>query len=208
MKPARYSEDKLMMQFRKGDRAALEKVYTMWYSDLCYFAYRIINNLAEAEDIAAATLHTLLSRHDKFEGLMNVRAFLFVTVRNKCQNYLQFIKRKNDTHTELSEIQGDTENYILLEIIQGELIKEIHAEIERLPVKRKQVLKLFYIEGLEVSDIAKKLKMTPGAVSTNKTRALDQLRTVVFAKRLLLPVSSVILLFKQFINSSTNVFRS
>lgn len=208
MKPARYTEDKLIKQFKKGDREALTKVYNMWFPDLCYFAYRITDNLAEAEDITAATLQMLLSRHDQFEGIMNVRAFLYITVRNKCLDYLNFVKRQKTSHKELNEIQGDTENYVLLEIIQGELIKEIYEEIERLPLKRKEVVKLFFIEGLDITDIAEKLKMSPGAVSTTKSRALDQLRTVIFNKKILLPISGVVLIFKQLYSYSESLFRS
>ena len=207
MKPARYSEDKLIKDFKKGDRDALTRVYNMWFPDICYFAYRITDNLSEAEDITAATLQMLLSRHDQFEGIMNVRAFLFITARNKCLDYLKFVKRQKDSHKELSEIQGEEENYVLLEMIQAEVIKEIYQEIERLPLKRKEVFKLFYIEGLDVSDIAKKLKMSPGAVSTTKSRALDQLRNIILTKRLL-PISGVLIIIKQLYNYTENFFRS
>jgi RNA polymerase sigma-70 factor (ECF subfamily) len=197
MKPARYTEDKLMKQFNKGERAALDAVYKMWFPDLCYFAYRITGDLGESEDITSYALQILLSRHTQFETMMNVRAFLYVTVRNRCLDYLNYVKKKNASHKELFELQADNENYILMQMIQGELMKQIYEEIERLPEKRKKVFKLFYIEELDIPDIAKKLGMTPGAVSTTKSRALDQLRAIVSDKKLLPLTGFLVLCFRQ-----------
>jgi RNA polymerase sigma factor (sigma-70 family) len=195
MKPARYSEDKLIKQFNKGDRQALTRVYDMWFSNLCYFAYRVTGNMAEAEDITVTTMEALLSRHAHFETMANVKAFIYITARNKCLKYLQSAQKQKTSHKELHEIQDETEEYVLVQMIRAEMMKKIYNEIENLPANRKDVFKLFYIEGLEVGEIAEKLKMTPGAVSTAKSRALDQLRNIIFDKKLL-PAIGIILVIK------------
>ena len=196
MKPARYSDDKLIKQFNKGDRQALTSVYDMWFSNICYFAYKVTGDMAEAEDITVTTMEALLSRHALFETMANVKAFLYITARNKCLKYLQSAQKQKTTHKELSVIQGESEEYILAQMVKAEMMKEIYNEIENLPANRKDVFKLFYIEGLEVSEIAEKLKMTPGAVSTAKSRALDQLRSIIYEKKLL-PAIGLILVIKE-----------
>jgi RNA polymerase sigma factor (sigma-70 family) len=203
MKSARYTDDKLIKQFNKGERAALARVYDMWFSNLCYFAYRLTGDLAEAEDITVTALQILLSRHSQFETMTNIKAFLYITVRNRCLDYINYVKRQKASHKELHEIQGDTDDFVLGQMIRTELMNKIYQEIERLPFKRKEVFKLFYIEGLDVSTIAQKLKMTPGAVSTTKSRALEQLRNILFDKKLL-PATGMILILKQLYNYSAN----
>lgn len=196
MKPAHYSEDKLIKQFNKGDRQALTRVYDMWFSNLCYFAYRVTGDMAEAEDITSTTMQALLSRHEHFETMANVKAFLYITARNKCLKYLQSAQKQKTSHKELYEMQGDTGEYVLAQMIKAEMMKKIYNEIENLPPNRKDVFKLFYIEGLDVSEIAEKLKMTPGAVSTSKSRALEQLRNIIFDKKLL-PAIGIIIVLKE-----------
>jgi RNA polymerase sigma-70 factor (ECF subfamily) len=192
MKPARYSEDKLIKQFNKGDRQALTRVYDMWFNNLCYFAYRVTGNMGEAEDITVTTLQILLSRHEHFQTMANVKAFLYITARNKCLNYLEYAQKQKASHAALHAIQGEADEYVLSQMVKAELMKEIAREIESLPPKRKEVFKLYYIEGLDVAQIAEKLKMTPGAVSTVKFRALEQIRSVVSHKRLSPAIGAVL----------------
>ncbi|THU39325.1 sigma-70 family RNA polymerase sigma factor [Niastella caeni] len=196
MKPARYSEDKLIKQFNKGDRQALTRVYDMWFSNLCYFAYRVTGDMAEAEDITVTTMQSLLSRHERFETMSNIKAFLYITARNKCLKYLQSEQKQKASHKEMYELHGEADEYVLAQMIKAEMMKEIYKEIENLPPNRKDVFKLFYIEGLDVSEIADKLKMTPGAVSTAKFRALEQLRNIIYDKKLL-PAIGIILVIRE-----------
>ena len=203
MKPARYTEDHLIKQFNKGERQALTQVYDMWFSNLCYFAFRLTGDLGEAEDITLTTLQILLSRHANFETMINVKAFLYITVRNKCLDYLKYAERQKNTYKELHEIRGEADDFALGQMIKAELMQRIYLEIESLPAKRKTIFKLFYIDGLEVNAIAKKLKMTPGSVSTSKSRAMEQLRHIVFHKKLL-PLTGFIICIKQLCSATTD----
>jgi len=192
MKSPRYTEDTLMKQFNEGRREALNRIYDMWFANLCYFAYRLTGNLGEAEDITVTTLQILLSRHEQFATMANVKAFLYITVRNKCLDYLRYKERQNTSHKEAVELQGEAEDFVLAQMIKTELLQEIYQEIEKLPVKRKEVFKLFYLEGLDIGEIARKLHMSPGAVSTTKSRALEQLRNMVFQKKLLRAIAYIV----------------
>lgn len=202
MKPARNTEDKLIKQFNKGDRQALTSVYDMWFSNLCYFAYRVTGDMGEAEDITVTTMQLLLSRHEHFETMTNVKAFLYITARNKCLKYLQSAQKQKASHKELFELQGEADEYVLRHMIKAEMMKEIYNEIENLPTNRKDVFKLFYIEGLDISEIAQKLNMTPGAVYTAKSRALEQLRNIAFEKKLL-PALGIISIIDVLFDSSS-----
>jgi RNA polymerase sigma factor (sigma-70 family) len=197
MKPPRFSTDKLAKQFTRGDRRALSEVYDMWFNHLVYFAYKITGDLAEAEDITITTLQILLSRHDQFGSMSNIKAFLYITVRNKCFKFLQSAERQKNCYKEFSMTQVEEEEYILRKMIRAELTNQLIKEIESLPAKRREVFKLFYIEGLNISEIAAKLEMTPGAVSTNKFKALEQIRTVVLDKKLLPTIGSFFLVLQQ-----------
>lgn len=193
MKPARDKDDQLIRQFKKGDDAALATVYRMWFADLCYFAFRIIGDYHEAKDITANTLEILMSKHENFETMANVKAFLYITIKNRCFDYLNYLKRTDLAHKEAQDFRGETENFVLSKMIESEYIRELYEQIELLPNKPKEVMKLFYIEGWNISNIAQKLGMTPEAVSTAKSRGISQLRGLV-SERKLLPLTGFIVI--------------
>ncbi|THU39508.1 sigma-70 family RNA polymerase sigma factor [Niastella caeni] len=185
MKAGQNSDELLVRRFNEGDTTALKKIYDMYFTHLYYFAYRITQHAAEAEDIAVVTLEILLRRNTDFVTMNNIKAFLFITVRNKCLKYLDAVKRHRQSEQELSTLSDEKDDYVLAQMVRSEFLMEVYREIECLPPVRKNVFKLFYIDGLDSQAIARKLKMTPAAVYNNKLKALKQLRNVLIDKKLL-----------------------
>ena len=185
MKAGTISDEVLVKRFNEGDARAMQAIYDMYFTHLFYFAYRITQNRAEAEDIAVVTLEILLRRNTDFLTMPNIKAFLFITVRNKCLKYIDAEKRHRRSETELSTLQDEKDDYVLAQMVRSEFLMEVYREIESLPPVRKKVFKLFYIDGLDSQEIARLLRMTPAAVYNNKLKALKQLRNVLFDKKLM-----------------------
>jgi len=185
LKAGTTSDEVLVKRFNEGNAKAKQSVYDLYFTHLFYFAYRITQNRAEAEDIAVVTLEILLRRHTDFLTMANIKAFLFITVRNKCLKYIDAEKRHRKSEVELGTLQDHKDDYVLAQMVRSEFLMEVYREIESLPPVRKKVFKLFYIDGLDSQEIARMLHMTPAAVYNNKLKALKQLRNVLFDKKLL-----------------------
>jgi RNA polymerase sigma factor (sigma-70 family) len=185
LKAGQTSDELLVKRFNAGDKKTLQTIYDMYFNHLFYFAYRITQNRAEAEDIAVVTLEVLLRRHTDFATMPNIKAFLFITVRNKCLKYIDATKRHRTSEKELSILFDEKDDYVLAQMVRSEFLMEVYREIESLPPVRKKVFKLFYIDGLDSQEIARLLRMTPAAVYNNKLKALKQLRCLLFDKKLL-----------------------
>jgi RNA polymerase sigma-70 factor (ECF subfamily) len=179
------SEELLVGRFNDGDEAALKTIYDRFFTHLYYFANRITQDEAEAEDIAVVTLEILLRRHEHFVTMNNIKAFLFITVKNKCLKYLDALKRKQLSQKELSALIDYKDDYVLAQMVRSEFLMEVYREIESLPPIRKTVFKMLFIDGLDSQEIAHQLNMTPAAVYNNKLKALKQLRCILFDKKLL-----------------------
>jgi RNA polymerase sigma-70 factor (ECF subfamily) len=179
------SDELLVGRFNDGDEAALKTIYDRFFTHLYYFAYRITQDEAEAEDIAVVTLEILLRRHENFVTMNNIKAFLFITVKNKCLKYLDALKRKQLSQKELSTLLDYKDDYVLAQMVRSEFLMEVYREIESLPPIRKTVFKMLFIDGLDSQEIARQLNMTPAAVYNNKLKALRQLRCILFDKKLL-----------------------
>jgi RNA polymerase sigma factor (sigma-70 family) len=77
------------------------------------------------------------------------------------------------------------DDYVLAQMVRAEFLQEVYSLIEKLPPAPRMVFKMFYVEGLNSTDIAQKLKMTTGAVYNNKSLALKYLRIMLIENKLL-----------------------
>lgn len=182
MKGPQHTDEELVRRFGKGDKDAFAEVYERFYNHLHFFAWRIIKNGIDAQDIAIETLESLFDRFQGFNTLGNIRAFLFITCRNKCLKYLDGRKRQQIRQQELTSRTDNNEDYVLAQMIRSEFLLEVYREIESLPPGQKEVFKLFYIDGLNHGEIARLLNISLDSVYNHKLRALKQLRIKLFGK--------------------------
>lgn len=154
-----------------------ESVFTQYYSALCFFANKIIEDSSAAEEIVADVFVKLYQKQPDFVKHENIKAVLFISVKNASLNFIK--KRYNDSvrHTHYEYVQNQaTEDFVLNEIIRAEVLRDVFREIQKLPPQCKKVMELFYHEGLDHKDIAQQLGITVSTVKNQKARGLQILR--------------------------------
>jgi RNA polymerase sigma-70 factor (family 1) len=165
-----------LMQFGQGDRLAFKQVYTHFHDALYYFSFKLLADSEAAKDVVEETFIKLWKRHTNFETAENVKAFLFITVRNACFDQIKKTKRKEKFQHNFSLAQQENDNSEEL-MIQTELLNLIYQESANLPEKCKEIFKLSYLHGMENEEIAHQLDISPHTVRTQKRRAIIFLRT-------------------------------
>jgi len=186
--------DKFMVAFKNGDQAAIEYIYKTHFRPLCYFARGFVNNKEEAGDIVVDAFIKLLKKRNDFDSVINIKGFLFTATRNACLDFLKHVKRKTESHKALIYLMQKDEDFIQSKIIKAELLKLILDEVEHLPVIRKKIFKMIFIEELSTAEIAEKLGITVDTVRVQKARAVASLRNIFLKDKLLL------LVFMWFVN--------
>jgi RNA polymerase sigma-70 factor (family 1) len=162
---------------KKGGPDALQSLLKQFYSPLCLFAERLVADSAAAEDIVGESFIKLWNKRGDFESTQNIKAFMYITVRNACLNYLKQAKRDSLNQKQLAYLTGEKEEFVLNEMIRAEVLKEIMSEINNLPEQCGKVLKLAYLEGLRNQEVAKVLNISVHTVKNQKARAIQLLRT-------------------------------
>jgi RNA polymerase sigma-70 factor (family 1) len=138
----------------------------------------LIRDRPAAEDIVKDTFIKLWLKQQDFGTPQNVKAFLYITVRNACLNYLRHMQVREATQKELTYLGMDREDaHVLNNMIKTEVMHEIYAEIEKFPKKRRYIFKLAYLEGMKNEEIANLLNISISTVKTQKARAILALRT-------------------------------
>ena len=178
-----------MHGFRKGRQDCLKTIFERLYPDLYVYGFRMVGEEAVAEDFAEEALLVVWERRERFEVYLELRHFCYVTVRNACYSWLKKQKVRTAAVPALVALQN-TEPTRLDDIIRAELHRELHEAIALLPAQAREVLKLSYLEGKTIKEVASILRMQPGTVKSHRNRALTLLR-----KRLSLLLSFLSIIF-------------
>ncbi len=136
----------------------------------------MVDNDGEGEDIAADSFVKLLHRHDSFDTLPNIKAFLYITTRNACLNYLRVLHNGNmPKKRELNRIQDKTDEHALSLMVHAEVLREVELEIEQLPNRCKEIFKLIYYERRSADEIAEMLGISDqhGLGTARQSHSID-----------------------------------
>jgi len=157
----------------------------MFFPSLCFFAKRLVDNDGEGEDIAADSFVKLLNRHESFDTIPNIKAFLYITTRNACLNYLRAEQRQHSSKRELNRIQDKTDEHALSHMVHAEVLREVEFEIEQLPNRCREIFKLIYYERRSADEIAELMGISINTVWVQRAKAIQLIRTNLLKKGML-----------------------
>lgn len=165
-------EHELMSKFKEGDAHAFQEIHQLYFPLMCFFAEKIVRSAEDAKDIASEVFAKLWARHDKFDTLINVKAFLYITTRNLCLNYLRKTQVRKQADQELpTPASEDPRPAIAL----AETYRDAYQLIKTLRKKQRQVIEMM-LEGYSTAEIALKLQQQESNIRKIKFRALNEIR--------------------------------
>lgn len=170
------NEEAIMKAFREGDKDAFREIYDRTVRPLTFFVENIVYSSIEAEDIVASAFHKLYNARTGMRSFEHVKRWLYVTVRNQSIDYLRVRARKRESHGELAYLDVASEEQMETERVKAELLRNILAEIDKLPRQRKAILRAYFFEQKTTAEIAGQLGLNPQTVLNHKAKALDALR--------------------------------
>ena len=161
----------LLNLFNKKDRLAMGEVYLKYHKELIVYASLLYRGTEiSAEDVVHDVFINICSLKSDFTCLESIKAYAYVSVKNKFKNYILHNK-----HIEayVEKVQKDDEYDI--DVIESELYSFVNQAIGVLPKLHADVLKL-YIDGWKLSDIAAELDKTENYVYKIKHDAIKTLK--------------------------------
>lgn len=174
--PLPSNDEAIMLSFREGNKEAFRWVYDRMVRPLTYFVENIIHSPVDAEDIVANAFYKLFHARTNMRSFEHVKRWLYVIVRNESIDYLRLKTKQKESKYDLAYLETGVEEQVETERVRTILLQDIHKEIERLPKQRKTILRLYFFEQKNTSEIAEILKLSPQTVLNHKTKALDALR--------------------------------
>lgn len=153
-----------------------KQLYLEFYSALCYFAFKIVEDQEEAKDIVEDVFVKVFHRKSEVAEIDNIRAYLYTAVRNSCLSHIKGANRAKERQLHYIEALPTIEEAYVNEIIQAEVLREVMAFIDTLPGHSGKIIKMSYFEGLKNDEIAQALSISVQTVKNLKTKGLDNLR--------------------------------
>jgi RNA polymerase sigma-70 factor (family 1) len=178
-------DNDLIFKFTRGGPDAFTDIYHTYYPTLYSFVRKFVYEREDAEDITADIFTKLWRLHANFESIKNIEAFLYITARNACLDFLRHLKRRNEKQKELLYVllQEPAEG-ILPEDVKAEVLKAIYEEIEKLPRSCRNVFKMSFFDDYSNGEIAESLKINNQSVRNHKQRAVKLLRIALLNRNL------------------------
>ena len=152
-----------------------EKFFKDNFKTLCYFAFQILKNMAEAEDVVQDTFIKFWDKMADFDNEQAIKSFLYLSVRNACLNMIRH-KKIIQNHVEIQPPNLHIEHpEILNDIVNAEVLARVYKAVETLPDGCKKIFEMSYFEELKNPQIAEILEVSVNTVKTQKYRAIKLL---------------------------------
>ena len=172
---------------QQGDTTALNRLIARWQRPLLGYAYRYLQNSADAHDAVANVFVRLYQQRHQLRPDTKLSAWLFTTLTNLCHNQYRWRRRHPAVPLEgaaREEDDGPAPAYQVPseqpgpagEAAADEALAAVRAAIEQLPHDLKMTVLLHHYQNLSYREIAEITHCSERGVETRLYRARQTLR--------------------------------
>ena len=162
-----------------------EDIYLSYFSKMKHFATEYVISDEDAENIVQDVFVELWENKEMLNMHMNLIAYLFTTIKNKCLNHIRHKIVVQNTATKMQEeyLISLRMNLDSLETFDNKLFsdqdieKVINRALDSLPEKCRTIFFMSKIEGKKQKEIAQELNISINTVGTQIGIAYKKLRT-------------------------------
>lgn len=155
------------------DAETFKKVFLPYHQKLYRIACRIVQDVANAEDIVQDTFVKLWNKRDNMDDVENTEAFAIIILRNTCLDYLR--KNKNECNIDYDlQIPEAVSLSKQLEIKEeSERVKKL---IDKLPDPQRQIIMMKHWDGYSDEEIELATGLSAGNIRVILSRARKTVR--------------------------------
>lgn len=182
-----------LLRLRQGDDGALDRIMARWERPLFAFAWRYLQNAADASELVTETFVRLHQQRLRLRADTNLSAWLFTTLGNLCHNLHRWRRRHAALSLDAPVGAGDTmieDNPGLAAsdpspddaMEQAEALAALAAAIGHLPHDLRVTLLLHYYDQLPYREVGEIIGCSERGVETRLYRARQQLKLELAAR--------------------------
>ncbi|QJD96708.1 sigma-70 family RNA polymerase sigma factor [Mucilaginibacter robiniae] len=172
---------KLVTECKQGSKKACFELYRLYAKAMLNVAFRILNDMNEAEDVLQEAFVDAFNKLKDFRQETTFGLWLKQIVINKSINLLrkrrlEWVELENDQLENIAEAEENDDEDIQYRVVQ---VKEA---MQQLPEGYRVVLSLYLLEGYDHEEIAQILSISENTSRTQFLRAKRKLNEVLKIK--------------------------
>jgi RNA polymerase sigma-70 factor, ECF subfamily len=172
-----FQDEQIALRLSKRDEAAFEQVFKTHYKNLHAYAFTILKDEDEAEEMVQQVFFKLWERleHLSFSG--RIAAYLYRAVHNESLNFIKHQKVKAGHQLHVAYSMKNESEQAQPRMIRKELENKFREALNELPEQCRTVFQLSRFEDMKYKEIADKLDISVKTVENHMGKALKLLRT-------------------------------
>src|SRR2546426_6707932 len=151
--------------------------YTTLFRSVYDLAYRMLENHADAADLAQKTFVQAFLHHRSFKRESSFRTWVYQICLNQCRNALR--DRARLTHEDVEELALAAPQDTFAEAASAELKDRLGQAIRTLPARQREALVLRVYHNHPFAEIGAIMSCSEGTAKANYHHAVDKLRRVL-----------------------------
>ena len=168
-------DDEIGARLARKDESTFEQVFKSYFKNLHAYAFTIIKDEAEAEEIVQQVFFKIWERADRFSLQGPLAAYLYRAVHNESLNYIKHQKVKAGYRLHVVHTMKDQSDEA-----PGKRNKELEHKLSEalheLPEQCRTIFQLSRFEDLKYREIAEKLNISVKTVENQMCKALRIMR--------------------------------
>lgn len=168
-------EASLVRRFQAGDEAAFGELYALYKNAALRSAYLICGNYYDSENVLQETFLTCYQNLLKLKEPDKFKAWFYRILTRAAWGYCKKRDRETPVEAVLAEQSVFTPSVLEL-LTEAETQAALLRAIDRLPLKQKTVIVLYYYDELSVQEIAQATGTFAGTVKSRLFAARQNLK--------------------------------
>ncbi|MDP4678939.1 MAG: RNA polymerase sigma-70 factor [Cyclobacteriaceae bacterium] len=176
----------IITEIQNRNVQVFESLFHDFYQPLVRFAEGIVFDPQLAEDIVQNLFIHLWENCHNIEIKSSLKAYLFMSVKNRCLNRLKELQIRDKN--KLLYLEAMLNSGQMYEDFDPLLLDKLNSGLDQLPEKMAEIVKLKYLEGNKLKEIATQLNISENTVKKQLLRAKDKLRKLLYSLVMLITV--------------------
>jgi RNA polymerase sigma-70 factor (ECF subfamily) len=172
-----FQDEQMALLLGKRDEAAFEQVFKTHYKNLHAYAFTILKDEDEAEEMVQQVFFKLWERSEHLSFSGSIAAYLYRAVHNESLNFIKHQKVKAGHQMHVAYSMKNKSEQAQPKMIRKELENKFREALNELPEQCRTVFQLSRFEDMKYKEIADKLDISVKTVENHMGKALKLLRT-------------------------------
>ncbi|MES2652863.1 MAG: RNA polymerase sigma-70 factor [Bacteroidota bacterium] len=156
----------------KKDERSFAEIYKRYWTIMYMHALRMLRNEEDTRDVVQEVFTNLWVKHSTLKSTENLAGYLYASIKNKVLDSIAQKRTQLNHLDSLSKYITSTDNKLLEEITDREMMEALDQEIEQLPAKMKIIFEMRVKQHKTYKEIAEELNISDKTVKKQVSNAI------------------------------------